>query len=211
MTKAKRTRGRPLGASRLNASDATILAQMAETIDLRPMPPTTAMRQLGIEDQTTQKRLRRKWKASGPALLQTLTGRRHKEQLQIIGNHFFAFPFSSEILTASQAISREMPFLDANSELAKTIRDAQAVLNSFNDQMKKVAEQAANNPLSKLIAEIANAHKTRQQQFAKIAEQMANDSLSELITEIANTQKARQQEFANMRLSLPHQLISPGD
>jgi hypothetical protein len=67
---AKRGRGRPRGASRLNASDTAALSRMADLIVAEPMPPTSAMRRLGIHGDAITRRLLRKWKAAGSRFLE---------------------------------------------------------------------------------------------------------------------------------------------
>jgi hypothetical protein len=105
----QRKRGRPPGASRLNASDERILNQMVELIARRPMPPTTAMRQLGIEDDTMIRRLRRKWKVSGPALLQASKTQRQLQLAQIAARtaceRVYAFANSPELAAAIKSVN----------------------------------------------------------------------------------------------------------
>jgi hypothetical protein len=56
-------RGRPPGSSWKNATDYSILARVAEQIDLSPtLGPTSAMRLVGVDNPNDQKRLRLKWK-----------------------------------------------------------------------------------------------------------------------------------------------------
>jgi hypothetical protein len=105
----QRKRGRPPGASRLNAADGNILNHMAEIIARRSMPPTTAMRQLGIDDDTTIRRLRRKWNAGGPVLLQAIKAPWQREQLQAIAptihHRFYAFATAPELAAAVKSIN----------------------------------------------------------------------------------------------------------
>lgn len=57
-------RGRPAGSSRLNSRDNLSLRKAAERITLNPtLRLTPALRDIGITDETAQRRLRRKWKA----------------------------------------------------------------------------------------------------------------------------------------------------
>jgi hypothetical protein len=110
MIQRKRGRGRPPGASRLNAPDTRILNQMANLIAGRPMPPTTAMRQLGIEDDTTIRRVRRKWNAGGPVLVQDIKARQQREQLQIaakaVGEKFYAVANAPELAAAVKSLNQ---------------------------------------------------------------------------------------------------------
>jgi len=56
-------RGRPAGSSRLNAEDGRHLRRVAECMILYPsLRLTPALREIGIDDETAQRRLRRKWK-----------------------------------------------------------------------------------------------------------------------------------------------------
>jgi hypothetical protein len=106
----QRKRGCPPGASRLNAADEKILTEMADLIARRPMPPTMAMRQLGIEHDTPIRRLRRKWNAAGPVLLQASKARRQLELMQIAARtaceRFYAFANAPEVAAAAKAINQ---------------------------------------------------------------------------------------------------------
>jgi hypothetical protein len=110
MIQGKRGRGRPPGASRLNALDAKILDQMADIIAGRPMPPTTAMRQLGIEDDTMRRRLRRKWNAGGPVRVQAIKARHQRAQLQVAAKvaceKFYAFANAPELAAAVKSLNQ---------------------------------------------------------------------------------------------------------
>jgi hypothetical protein len=110
MIQGKRGRGRPPGASRLNALDAKILDQMADIIAGRPVPPTTAMRQLGIEDDTMRRRLRRKWNAGGPVRVQAIKARRQLELAQIAARtaceKFSAFANAPELAAAVKSLNQ---------------------------------------------------------------------------------------------------------
>jgi hypothetical protein len=96
-------------STRLNAPDANILDRMADIIAGRPMPPTTAMRQLGIEDDTMIRRLRRKWNAGGPVRVQAIKARHQRAQLQVAAKvaceKFYAFANAPELAAAAKSIN----------------------------------------------------------------------------------------------------------
>jgi len=173
MTQHKRGRGRPPGASRLNDGDAKILGDIAGIIARRPMKPTTAMRQLGITNYAQTKRLQRKWKSDGPALVQAIEDRaqRQREQIQAGATTAYRklhdFVNSPEIAAAAKAFNQffEHPAWEelarrldaaANSPLMKQIAD--------NPQLKRMSDllnrpevlrlaDFSNSPLMKQIAD----------------------------------------------------------
>lgn len=104
----QRKRGRPPGASRLNAADEKILNQMAEIIARRSMPPTTAMRQLGIGDDTTIRRLRRKWNAAGASTRPRLNPARNSNLRQ----ERLAAPTKAGLMRMTS--SRSRPFCEGS-------------------------------------------------------------------------------------------------
>ena len=169
MIQDKRGRGRLPGASRLNAHDAKILDRMADIIAGRPIPPTTAMRQIGIEDDTTIRRLRRKWNAGGPVRVQAIKAQHQRAQLQVAAKvaceKFYAFANAPELAAAAKSLNQfaqspvwlelgrkleavsKSPFMQALQALAK------------NPEAKRLAQwtngEWANNPEVRRWAELS--------------------------------------------------------
>jgi hypothetical protein len=160
MTQARRGRGRPPGASRLNDDDAKIMNDMAGIIARRPMKPTTAMRQLGIDHYATTKRLQRKWRSHGPVLIRAIEdgARRQREQLQAVATTayrtLYDFANSPEIAAAAKALNQF-----ATHPMWQDLR-RQIEAASKSPMMQQI-KAFANSPEMKRMNELMNSQETR--------------------------------------------------
>jgi hypothetical protein len=160
MTQGKRGRGRPPGASRLNDEDAKLLGDIAGIIARRPMKPTAAMRQLGINDYATTKRLRRKWRSDGPALIQVIEDslQLQRQQLQAVAtaayDKLYAFANSPDMVAAAKTVN-EFATHPAWEEIRRQLEAA-----SRSPMMQQI-RAFTNSPELKRMTEWANSPEAR--------------------------------------------------
>jgi hypothetical protein len=139
---------------------------MADLIVAEPMPPTSAMRRLGIHGDAITRRLQRKWKAAGSRFLEesrtrsqaplarpTTSTRSYSQRLGSSGSLTTPFYLSS----AMQALHDPLNSL-ALKALQQMATDS-ALLNMhnyFNNPSMRVMEDYLNGPSKNIMRELDN-------------------------------------------------------
>ncbi len=135
--------GRPKGASRLNRDDEVALAKMADLIVANPnMKPTTAMHRIGINDDTVEHRLRRKWNTSSERHL-AVARQRQQPRADVGRSHITALSVARAVQTMTQADIEGMRKAAKAVQAAHTRLEQQfgKNLNAFLDSHRTTAQQ----------------------------------------------------------------------
>jgi hypothetical protein len=176
-TIAKRGRGRPPGSSRLNAADDAQLGKVADLIVNDPMPPTRAMRRLGIHGEAETRRLQRKWKAAGRDHLRGAQERRLQKNGQATApaaeRPLARGGYDAEVaasLRYQTTIRAALDLFDSPS-----VKAAQAILNDpvlrtalvlaggFDSAVQKAVLDYATNPIHQAARKLGEASRLEQQ------------------------------------------------
>jgi hypothetical protein len=152
MTKERRPRGRPKGTGK---DDSVAMNRIAELLVANPsLKPTTAIKRIGIRNESDVRRLQVKWKAQGPALLDAARMRQKQvTQAGPMGEGFRGFlAAASEIQAQVEAFRRA-----SEGPLAEFLRQSKMIRRHYRgmhkfvkqmDEQQRMLRQAI-NPLGK--------------------------------------------------------------